>query len=146
MLREQFPFTPELYADGKSWAKFDTSRFSICRYWMGERIYQKSLEFLKPTSYRRLVELAQGELWVSEETGDNDDERVEGYMASVGLEKGQPWCAAFISFIFKQAEYSAPLNGWSPSLFPVRRLVKAASPGNVYGIYFPAMKRILKRG
>ncbi|TCD03965.1 peptidoglycan-binding protein [Pedobacter psychroterrae] len=105
-------------------------------------MYQQSSTFFKPKVYSKLVALAQGELWVREKTGNNDGERVEGYLASVGLEKGQPWCAAFVSFIFKQAGYSAPRTGWSPSLFPLQRLVKAAAPGNVFGIYFPALKRI----
>ncbi len=126
--------------------KVDAARLSSCRYWMGEERYQRSLQFLRPKVYRKLVALAQGELWVRAETGNNDGERVEGYLASVVLEKGQPWCAALVSFIFKQAGYSAPRTGWSPSLFPVARLVKSAVPGNVYGIYFPAMKRIAHCG
>ena len=139
MLKERFPF------DSTN-SPFDTSRVSPLQYWMGDQMYRQSSAFFKPKVYRKLVELAQGELWVREETGNNDGERVEGYLASVGLKKGQPWCAAFISFIFKQAGYPAPRTGWSPSLFPVARLVKAAAPGNVFGIYFPALKRIAHCG
>ena len=168
-LREVFPFEAELRrGDGVSGKPFevgdraedglgtnpiDTSRHSPLRYWLGENFYMRHLEFSgiagSPSASRagrKLVELAHGELWVREETGNNDGVRVEGYLASVGLKKGQPWCAAFVSFIFKQAGYTAPRTGWSPSLFPVKRLVKAAAPGNVFGIYFPALKRIAHCG
>ncbi len=123
---------------------------------MGEKMYARQLEFIRlnadsntrPGKWqgRKLAELAQGELWVREETGNNDGSRVEEYLRYVGLKKGQPWCAAFISFIFKQAGCSAPRTGWSPSLFPIMRLVKAAAPGNVFGIYFPALKRVAHCG
>lgn len=135
-------------------APMDTGRHSPLRYWLGENFYIKHVEFssigagssFAGRAGKRLVELAQGELWVREETGNNDGARVEGYLASVGLKKGQPWCAAFVSFIFKQAGYAAPRTGWSPALFPVKRLVKAAAPGNVFGIYFPVLKRIAHCG
>ncbi|RZK88135.1 MAG: peptidoglycan-binding protein [Pedobacter sp.] len=90
----------------------------------------------------RLIQLAEAELWVREKTGHNDGKRVEEYLATVGLKKGNPYCAAFVSFIFKQAGYQLPRTGWSPSLFPTSRLVKAAAPGNVFGIFFPGIKRI----
>lgn len=130
-----------------------TGRHSPLRYWLGDKLYMRHVGFSSvagnspwSSAGRRLVELAQGELWVREGTGKNDGERVEGYLASVGLKKGQPWCAAFVSFIFKEAGYAAPRTGWSPSLFPSKRLVKAAAPGNVFGIYFPALKRIAHCG
>jgi len=99
-----------------------------------------------PKTYKKLIPIARAELWVREETGNNDGKRIEEYQATVGLKKGDPYCAAFISWVFKQAGYSAPRTGWSPSLFPLTRLVKAATPGNVFGIYFPSLKRIAHCG
>ncbi len=96
--------------------------------------------------YKKLIPIAEAELWVREETGNNDGTRVEEYQAAAGLKKGDPYCAAFISWVFKQAGYNAPRTGWSPSLFPVAKLVKAAAPGNVFGIYFPSLKRIAHCG
>ena len=160
-LNEVFPFEEALQGGdgvngrpfGVSTSPIDKERYSPLRYWLGEKFYMRHLEFSKATGNslrslagRRLVELAQGELWVREETGNNDGARVESYLAVAGLKKGQPCCAAFVSFIFKQAGYLAPRTGWSPSLFPVARLVKAAVPGNVFGIYFPALKRIAHCG
>jgi hypothetical protein len=94
----------------------------------------------------KLLPIALAELWVREKTGKNDGWRVEQYLATVGLKKGNPYCAAFVSWVFKQAGYSYPRTGWSPALFPAGRLAKAAAPGNVFGIYFPAMKRIAHCG
>jgi len=160
-LKEVFPFEEALQRGeglkgkpfGTGTTPIDAGRYSPLRYWLGEKRYSRHLELSKAdvnaaraNAGRRLVELAQGELWVREATGNNDGARVEGYLASVGLKKGQPWCAAFVSFVFKQAGYVAPRTGWSPSLFPVARLVKAAAPGNVFGIYFPALKRIAHCG
>jgi len=160
-LEEVFPFEKALRrGDGVAGRPFevetnpiDTDRYSPLRYWLGDKFYMRHLEFSSVAGNssasragRKLIELAKGELWVREETGNNDGVRVEGYLASVGLKKGQPWCAAFVSFIFKQAGYAAPRTGWSPALFPVKRLVKAAAPGNVFGIYFPALKRIAHCG
>lgn len=90
----------------------------------------------------KLVELARAELGVREATDNNDGKRVEQYLACVGLKKGQPYCAAFVSFVFKQAGFDAPRTGWSPALFPHDRLVKVVAAGNVFGIYFPALKRV----
>lgn len=104
---------------------------------------QRAGKFNCTKTYKRLlIPLAQGELWVREATGNNDGSRVETYLACVGLKKGEPYCAAFVSFIFKQAGYAAPRTGWSPALFPNDKLVKAAASGNVFSIYFPTLKRI----
>jgi len=94
----------------------------------------------------RLIPIALAELWVREETGKNDGKRVEEYLAAVNLKKGDPYCAAFVSWVFKQAGYGLPRTGWAPFLFPTSRLAKAAVPGNVFGIYFPTMKRIAHCG
>jgi hypothetical protein len=94
----------------------------------------------------RLIPIAMAELWVREKTGKNDGKRVEEYLASVKLKKGNPYCAAFVSWVYKEAGYDLPRTGWSPALFPAARLAKAAAPGNVFGIYFPALKRIAHCG
>jgi hypothetical protein len=93
-----------------------------------------------------IIPIAMAELWVRETTGKNDGKRVEEYLATVHLKKGDPYCAAFVSWVFQQAGYDLPRTGWSPSLFPTSRLITAATPGNVFGIYFPAMKRIAHCG
>lgn len=93
-----------------------------------------------------LVQLAAKEIGVREKTGNNDGIRVEEYLASVNLKKGQPWCAAFICYIYHQAGLAKPSTGWTPDMFPSSRLSKSALPGNIAGIYFPALKRIAHVG
>lgn len=96
--------------------------------------------------YDHIVAIAQSQISVKEATGNNDGLQVETYLSAAGLKKGQPWCAAFLTWVFKQAGYDRPATGWSPALFPVRREVKTASPGLMFGIYFPALNRIAHCG
>jgi cell wall-associated NlpC family hydrolase len=94
----------------------------------------------------QLVKLAENEIGIREKTGRNDGPRVEEYLRCVGLKKGQPWCAAFVSFIYQKGGFAKPRSGWSPALFPSGRLARSALPGNLIGIYFSEQKRIAHVG
>ena len=94
------------------------------------------------TIREKLVLRAEKEIGVRERTGRNDGIRVETYLRSVGLKIGNPWCAAFISFLFGQEGLDEPRTGWSPDLFPKSRFTRSALPGNLLAIYFPDLKRI----
>lgn len=94
----------------------------------------------------QVVAIAQSQIGIREATGNNDGPEVEAYLASVGLKKGEKWCAAFLSWIFKKAGYEQPRTGWSPALFPSQRLVKLPAPGVLFGIYVPSLKRIAHCG
>lgn len=94
----------------------------------------------------KLVKIAERELGVREATGNNDGPKVEEYLATVHLKKNAPWCAAFICWLYQQAGFTEPRTGWSPTLFPKRRIVNEAKPGVVLGIYFPDLKRIAHCG
>lgn len=50
----------------------------------------------------KVLEVAAREIGVRE-VGRNRGKRVEIYQASVGLEPGNPWCAAFVSWCFLSA-------------------------------------------
>ncbi|WP_442587775.1 peptidoglycan-binding protein [Pedobacter sp. AW31-3R] len=93
-----------------------------------------------------LLAIATRELGVRELTGNNDGIRVEAYLACVKLKKGQPWCAAFVSWVYARAGFKAPRTGWSPALFPATRVTKEANPGNVFGVYFSTHQRIAHVG
>jgi hypothetical protein len=93
-----------------------------------------------------LLRIAGTELGVREASGKNDGPRVSAYLAAAGLKSGDPWCAAFISWVFMQAGYPLPRTGWSPALFPASRIRKAAAPGMIFGVYFPELKRIAHCG
>ncbi|MNL35657.1 hypothetical protein D3C87_1577000 [compost metagenome] len=95
---------------------------------------------------QRILGIARAELGTREATGNNDGKRVEEYLAAVDLPEGHPYCAAFISWVFKEAGYPLPRTGWSPALFPKNRLVKDIAPANVFGIYFPSLKRVAHCG
>ncbi|MCD0489791.1 peptidoglycan-binding protein [Pedobacter sp. MC2016-14] len=93
-----------------------------------------------------IIPLATGEIGVRELTGNNDGKRVEEYLRCVGLKKGNPWCAAWISFVFMKAGYTLPRTGWSPALFRKGKLTREPKRGVVFGLYFPDKKRIAHCG
>lgn len=93
-----------------------------------------------------LLNIAAKQVGVREKTGHNDGPMVERYLAYVRLQKGEPWCAAFISWVFGQAGYDKPKSGWSPDLLPASRRIPAPRPGAVLGIYFPQLKRVAHVG
>ena len=109
-----------------------------CSFHLPER------HLLKGQSSERLllVNIAAQEIGVRELTGHNDGVRVEAYLAATGFKKNNPWCAAFVSWVFKSAGFVQPRTAWSPAMFPSSRLTKVFLPGNLLGIYFPDLKRI----
>lgn len=93
-----------------------------------------------------LVQTAENEVGVREKTGNNDGVMVEAYLAFVGLKKPEPWCAAFVCWVYAKNGFKKPRSGWSPDLFPSSRLARLALPGNILGIYFPDKNRIAHVG
>lgn len=98
------------------------------------------------TERQKLVALALAEVGVRESSGNNDGTAVEAYLSAVKLKKGQPWFAAFVSWIFDRAGYPAPRTGWSPAMFNSRVNTREALPGNVFGIWFQSLGRIAHVG
>lgn len=93
-----------------------------------------------------LLAIAEKEVGVKERSGNNDGERVELYLKYIGLPKGHAWCAAYTSWVYGKAGLSKPRTGWTPALFPENRLVKKPKPADLFGIYFPSLKRIAHTG
>ena len=93
-----------------------------------------------------IICIAEQEIGVREKTGHNDGQKVEEYLAVTGLKKGEPWCAAYVSWVYRKAGFKQPCSAWSPDLFPRSHLVKIILPGDVLGIYFPELKRIAHVG
>ena len=101
---------------------------------------------------------------VRELTHHNDGPEVERFLAHVGLKKGAPWCAAFVSYCLHKAGYTdAPRSGWSPAYFPRRRRVWSLSEkytpphadstppyhaqiGDLFGIWYANLGRIAHVG
>lgn len=95
---------------------------------------------------QQLLTIARQELGVRELTGRNDGLRVEEYLKLIKLKKGNPYCAAFVSWVFAQAKYPVPRTGWSPALFPASRITLTVLPGDVFGVYFTEYGRIAHVG
>ena len=94
----------------------------------------------------QLLNIAMSQVGISEATGNNDGPEVEKYLRYTGKQKGEPWCAAFVSWVFSQAGFTQPRTAWSPSLFPKSKLVKQSAPAMVFGIYFKDKGRIAHVG
>ena len=55
-----------------------------------------------------VLKIARAEVGVAEVGGNNRGRRVEEYLAAVGLGPGNPWCAAYVAWVMRQAE----VRGW----------------------------------
>lgn len=94
------------------------------------------------------------EIGVREATGHNDGARVEMFLASANLKRGNPWCAAFLCWTFKKAKIKAVVSGYSPVWFPAGKTIytrgskKTSVPGtaDVFGIWFANKQRIAHVG
>ena len=97
----------------------------------------------------QLKRIYEQEIGVREQGGANRGERVEAYLASVGLGPGYAWCAAFVSWCFQQTGIIAPRSAWVPS-FAVqsKRIVQRGEvthrlpqSGDVFLIWFRRLNR-----
>jgi hypothetical protein len=93
----------------------------------------------------KLLAVATSELHVRE-NGSNEGIRVQSYLNYVGLPKGHPWCAAFVSWVYGQSGYAYPRTAWSPALFTKSKQIKEVAPADVLGIYFANLRRIAHCG
>ncbi len=91
---------------------------------------------------QQFADLAKSLIGVREGIKNNTGTDVIKYLKYVGINVPTPWCAAFVSWVFKMGGQTEPKTAWSPSLFPASRLARDALKGNVIGIYFPTLKRI----
>lgn len=57
------------------------------------------------------------------ESPSNAGAEVEKYLRYVNLPKGNPWCAAFVCWVFGRAGIENPRSGWSPDLFSASKLI-----------------------
>ena len=99
---------------------------------------------------------------VRELTHHNDGPEVERFLAHVGLKKGAPWCAAFVSYCLHKAGYTdAPRSGWSPAYFPKEKRIwentrtvvtsklvtsNLFRSGDLFGIWYANLGRIAHVG
>jgi hypothetical protein len=93
------------------------------------------------------------QIGVREATGQNDGEKVEMYLRSVGFGKGYSWCAAFVKWVFDQCGVATRITAWSPTAHnkynPVwfqKKHYQEAEPGDVFTVYSVSKKRIVHTG
>lgn len=100
----------------------------------------------------RVVEIASSFVGLREKTGNNDGPLVEAFLASVGLSKGDPWCAAFNYYCYQKAGESkrVPRSGWSPDWVNGAQWKQGKGidpkPGDTFGIYFESKGRVAHTG
>ncbi len=102
----------------------------------------------------RVAEIYRSQIGVRELTGNNDGRQVEMFLESCKLAKGNPWCAALVTWTFKTAGIKAVVSGYSPDWFPAGKTIyKKGSAGNsvpgtadVFGIWFSNKGRIAHVG
>ncbi|RYF14703.1 MAG: peptidoglycan-binding protein [Flavobacteriales bacterium] len=93
-----------------------------------------------------ILQIALSQLGVREATGRNDGKAVAAYLQATGIQEGNPWCAAYVSWVFKIAGYAQPRTAWSPALFPKARQSLAPLPANLFGIYYTTLRRVAHVG
>ena len=82
---------------------------------------------LQPITYNLQLHLTTKKIYDSQigirEQGVNSGPQVEDYLRYVNLGSGQPWCAAFICWVYGQAGIENPHSGWSPDLFRGKKVI-----------------------
>lgn len=74
------------------------------------------------------LSVAQGQLGVHEQGGNNTGPQVDQYLAAVGLDPGYPWCAAFLFFCFREASKRLALVNPVPRTASTQRLWTLSEP------------------
>ncbi|SDM40755.1 CHAP domain-containing protein [Pedobacter antarcticus] len=93
------------------------------------------------------------QIGVRELTGRNDGKEVEAYLKYVWLAKGNPWCAAFVSWCYGQNKVSKPRSGGCVQLMEQGKLIYISGKtiiqpeyGDVFFIWFENKKRVAHTG
>lgn len=104
----------------------------------------------------QLQKVYYSQLHVREATGHNDGSSVECYLKDAGLDKGSPWCAAFVYWCYHQVgirpiiAYPALASAYFTDSYNIykRNAYKRCSPnkGDLIGIYFKEKGRIAHIG
>jgi hypothetical protein len=111
---------------------------------IGHRLPDRHL--LTSSAQEKVLSIARSQLYVRESGKNNFGMEIRKYLAYTHLPQGNPYCAAFISWVFFKAGYQQPRTAWSPDLFPTAKQVKAPLPADLLGIYSTAKKRVVHCG
>ena len=109
---------------------------------------------LKGELRENVATIYSSQVGIREKSNSNDGKEVEMYLASVGLKKGNPWCAAFVTWTFKKAGVKTVVSGYSPAWFPKEKVIyhkgvltkKPPDKTDVFGIWFQNKGRVAHVG
>lgn len=91
-----------------------------------ERTKADNTQSLAPVGFNsdriRVQQIYTSQIGIREK-GINAGADVEKYLLYVNLPKDNPWCAAFVCWVFGRAGVGNPRSGWSPDLFPASRTI-----------------------
>lgn len=103
-------------------------------------------DLLATPAQEKILGIARSQLHVREMGKINFGKEIKAYLAYTHLKEGNPYCAAFVSWVYFKAGHAKPRTAWSPDLFPLKRKVENPKPADVLGIYFIKLKRIAHCG
>lgn len=94
-----------------------------------------------------------GQVGVRELTKHNDGQRVEEYLRTVNMPKGNAWCAAFVKWCLQQCDIPNNVTAWAPTAANPKNIVykhgsflKQYEPGDVFTIYSYKLNRVAHTG
>ena len=100
-----------------------------------------------------IQETYTSQIGVRELTGRNDGVAVEKYLTYVWLKKGQPWCAAFVSWSFGANQVKKARSGGCVQLmeqgeiiYKNATVIETPRPADVFFIYYIEKKRVAHTG
>lgn len=101
-----------------------------------------------------VAHIYRSQIGIRELTGRNDGREVEMYLRTCALPRGNPWCAAFVTWVFQQAGVKTVISAWSPAWFPPDKTIytrgakanKTPQMADVFGIWFANKKRVAHVG
>jgi len=97
-----------------------------------------------------LQKVYTGEANVREATGNNDGPRILEYQKAANIPKGSQYCAAGITWSFKQIGFKTIVSGYSPNWFPNRlviyrkgqKITQIPDIGDVLGLWINYKNRV----
>jgi len=95
------------------------------------------------------VDVAKSYIGESENLGPNRSINIDRWNRFANAPVGSYWCASFVSAMYHQGGYVAPVTAWSPAFFTnPKNLVKLADirRNDAIGFYFPKKGRIAHIG
>jgi len=103
----------------------------------------------------KILEFARSTIGIREATGNNDGEKVEEILKTVGLKGSKaPWCAAYVVWVGDSALgrdlNPYPRSAWSPDFVRNPQWNRGSGrmplPASTFGIYFSSLKRVAHTG